>query len=249
MTDEIVKTESSTELATFDAEMAKYAREAAEAEKSAGMNFLKFKGGIYAGKTQIKDNQVDLVVLDAVGVNELYEGDYDPDKLEAPACYAIGRDDATMKPHPKVKAPKCESCAACPFNQWGSGKKGKGKACKNTKRIATIAAGEHPESEDLYYGKLSVSQIKNWGAYVKSLAGQYQLPPFAVVTRIKWAPDPVSQYKLSFLMVKPLPREGMDTIMRRVREAREGIAFPFPDFEPKAEPAESEQAPKKPKKY
>ena len=253
--DEIVKKDEQG-LATFDAELAQYAKEAAASENQAGKNFLKFRGGLFANKTPMKDNQANLVVLDAINVNEFYEGAYDADKLESPSCYAIGRDEATMSPHPDAKSvPKmpdgsaCTSCAKCPKNQWGSGNKEKGKACKNTRRIACIAASAHPEDEELYFAKMSVSQLKGWGAYVKSLAGQYQIPPFAVVTRLKWNPDPVSQYRLGFSFVERLPKEGMEVIMRRVREARESIGFAFPDFKQAEEGEAPAEQPKTKKKY
>ena len=248
MTDEIVKKDEAG-LATFDAEMAKYAREAAAVEVTGG-NFLSFKGGLFVNKQQMKDNKADVIILDSIFVNEHYEGDWDPDNPTSPNCYAFGRSEEDLKAFEKAREKQCDNCAACPLNQWGSGKKGKGKECRNTRRLALIAASSDPASEDIYHAKLSVSQLKDWGAYVKSLAGQYQLPPFGVVTTIQWVPDAKSQYRLKFLMKAPLPREGMDVIMRRVREAREGIQFPFPEFaKPAEQSAEEPSAPKKPKKY
>ena len=67
--DEIVKKDEQG-LAPFDAELAQYAKEAAAAENQAGKNFLKFKGGLFANKTPMQNNQADLVVLDAINVNE-----------------------------------------------------------------------------------------------------------------------------------------------------------------------------------
>lgn len=247
MSNEIVKPETAA-LANLQEELAAAAKEASAAEQSGG-SFLSFKGGMFFNKQPMKDNRVDAIILDAINVNEFYAEAWDPDVKASPSCYAFGRGD-DMKPHEKVKAPKCAGgCAACPMNQWGSGNKG-GKACKNTKRLALIAASDNPAAEEIVYAKLSVSQLKAWGAYVKSLAGQFKLPPFAVVTTIQWVPDAKSQYLLKFLHKTNVPTEGLEVIMRRVREAREAITFPFPDFQQTlAESTEEGEKPKRARKF
>jgi len=98
------------------------------------------------------------------------------------------------------------------------------------------------------FAKMSVSQRKPWGAYVKSLAGQHRIPPFGAVTTIIWTPDQKSQYLLKFQLKELVPTAGLEVIMGRVREARESIAFPFTEFVKAAEPAEGESAVEKPAK-
>lgn len=248
MSNEIVKPEAAT-LANLQEELAAAAKEASAAEQSGG-SFLSFKGGMFFNKQPMKDNRCDVIILDSIFVNEWYKGKWDPDVKASPSCYAFGRAEEGMAPHAKVKEAKCGEvggCEKCPLNQWGTGDKGKGKACKNTKRLALIAASDNPEAEEIVFAKLSVSQLKAWGAYVKSLSGQYKLPPFAVVTTIQWTPDAKSQYLLKFLHKANVPQEGLDVIMRRVQEARESIVFPFPDFQEPAEGAEDEKQPRRKK--
>jgi hypothetical protein len=261
----IVKAPEAGGLANWSDELAKYAKEAA-AQAPTGGSYMTFKGGLFVNKVQVNGrraipgqadivlpNQADCIILDSISVNEYYEGEWDPDSPESPSCYAFGRTEEGMKPHEKVKAPKHQDCSGCPFNQWGSDKKGgKGKACKNVTRLALIAASADPGAEEMTFAKMSVSQRKPWGAYVKSLAGQHRVPPFGVVTTIVWTPDQKSQYLLKFLMKELVPTAGLDVIMGRVREARESIAFPFTEFVKAAEPAEGEapaETPTKARKF
>ena len=135
-TTEMVKAPEAGGLANWSDELAKYAKEAAAAEVGGG-SFLSFKGGLFFNKTQMKDNRCDVIILDAINVNEHYEGAWDPDAPASPDCYAFGRSEGDKAPHAECANKHHPSSVACPLNQWGSGNKGgKGPAKAADRRAA-----------------------------------------------------------------------------------------------------------------
>jgi hypothetical protein len=150
---------TTTQLNTWEAEMAASATVAAKAEsKSVERPFfstsgqLKFQGAVLPHGAAV-------IVVDNIHANLYYQGVYDPNSPTSPDCYAFGRDVADPKtgevtvqgvdtwngstvlgPHKDVVNRQHTDCATCPLNQWGSGV-GKGKACQNTRRLAAVPAG------------------------------------------------------------------------------------------------------------
>ena len=229
----IVKKGNTTALAKWDDELAKFAEEVSSKEQMPGGSFLSFKAGqISIAGTPVKGNSLQVIIMDSIFENCLYEGDYDADNPQPPSCYAFGREDADLKPHEEATDPKCEQCAGCPMNDWGSSEKGKGKACKNTRRLAIISANglspESVENGELLFARLPVTSVKGWCYYVKSLAATLKRPPFGVVTEISSVPDAKTQFKVTFTPVGPVPNEVVGAIMERRKAVQEQIAFPYP---------------------
>lgn len=226
----------------WEEELAKHATEAADKEQMPTGSFVSIRGGVMTIAGQpIKDNKVKVVIVDHVYENALYSGDYDPDAPQPPSCYAFGRDEKELAPHEKSSEPAHESCEGCPNNVFGSADKGKGKACKNTRRLALVSADGLSEDSvrdgELVYMKLPVTSTKGWAFYVKGLAAQMKRPPFGVITEIAVIPDPKTQFKVAFRVVEAVPNEVMGAVMERREKVMEEIMFPYG--------SPSEQTPKK----
>jgi hypothetical protein len=74
-----------------------------------------------------------------------YASDYDPDaKGSAPDCFSNLGD----KPEASAANRQASNCASCPKNIDGSGKNGKGKACRFSRKVALFLDGD--ESGDVY---------------------------------------------------------------------------------------------------
>jgi len=74
-----------------------------------------------------------------------YASDYDPDaKGSAPDCFSNLGD----KPEASASNRQASNCASCPKNIDGSGKNGKGKACRFSRKVALFLDGD--ESGDVY---------------------------------------------------------------------------------------------------
>lgn len=252
-------TEETKALATFDEQLAALAKQAAEQEAgTGGGRFFSTRGGRLAfGDDPIPGNKMAVVILDSVIENVYYAEDFDPDSPAAPACYGFGRSEAECSPHEAVASPVCETCAACPHNKFGTADKGKGKACRNRRRLGLVSAGLVGKAGDVAledkpaaytdgevgFMSLPPTALRNYGAYVKRLAAS-GLPPLAVVTIIGVEPDPKTQTKITFTMAQKLPNELIPAVMARAEEVRKLIAFPYPE---KASKDEADVAKKKAK--
>lgn len=248
---------------TWEEELAKYAKEesAQEANAGGGTFFSTRAGQLALNGVPFAGNQVACVVLDAVLENVYYEGDYDPDAPQPPKCFAFGRDEAEMAPHEAVgQNAEAEACADCPKNKWGTADKGKGKACRNVRRLALIPAGtidqetgvfapfkdpKKLEQAEIAYLKLAVMSVKGYANYVKQVAGAFSRPLWAMYTLVKVVPDPKAQHKTLFTALGKVPDELIPVLKQRHQAAGTTIEFPYAKFDAVATSTE----PKKTRKY
>lgn len=111
-------------------------------------------------------NEIQIVVIDFISRNNFYDQKYNRDNPAPPACYAMGKEIATMAPEPDSPDIQNEDCATCPMNQFGSGDNGRSKACQN-RRLAVVQVidPDNPEAHlapdsPLYTFDMSPSNIK-----------------------------------------------------------------------------------------
>ena len=229
----------------WDEELARQAEIAAAMENSVATGqFFSLKGGILSWNDMpLPNNQMAVIILDSILENVYYADKYDPDSPQAPTCFAFGRDEATLTPHKVVvdaKTAQCDICRGCRWNEWASADTGRGKACRNTRRLALIAAGNFDangklalfekndyETTALGFMKLPVTSIRGYAAYVKQLAGALKRPPHGVFTRIRVVPDQKTQFKVVFEPLGSIGNELIGTIIKRHEEAMPLIDFPY----------------------
>jgi len=239
----MAKRSKSTALTKFDEELAKAAEAAAAQEASAGGGqFFSLRGGtLKFNDSPLPNNEMAVVIVDSVLENTYFKDDFDPDSPQGPDCYAFGRDEETMKPHKDVEDPEADGCAECDLNKFGSADRGRGKACRNRRRLALIPAGTlskqgefeayeelaHFEKSPIAYLALPPTSINGYAAYVKQVAGALKRPPYAVFTRVALVDDEKSQFKVIFELLEPAPNELIPTLMQRHEESVETIEFPY----------------------
>src|SRR5690606_25613194 len=111
-------------------------------------------------------NELEVVVVASVFANTLYADKFQPGVVSLPICYAFGDPDSddpegTMRPHEEAEDPQSDACADCPMNQFGSAPEGRGKACKNTRRLAVMLAEDLDNvEEDRKSTRLNSSHVK-----------------------------------------------------------------------------------------
>lgn len=260
----------SNQVNSFDEELAKFAKQFGAQEQVTGGNFFSFGvGSISYDGASFPNGEMACIILDGMFENVFYEGPYDPSNPRPPVCFAYSFADRGegMTPHELSSKRQCDNCKACPKNQWGSGKKAdgtpsKGKACKNTRRLAIIPAGsfvggqfqaiaekEHFRESAMGYARLPVTSVENYQGYVKQVADALSRPPFGVFTKIKSVPDPKNQFKVVFEVLGKVPNSILQIIMERYKSAHEEITFPYqPMNEEEIKPVAG-KAPVKKKKY
>ena len=231
--------------ANWDEELARQAQVAAGMENSTATGqFFSLRGGNLSwNDAPLPNNQMAVIIVDSILENVYYEGRFDPDTPQSPTCFAFGRDEKEMCPHNSVVengSQQSDACSSCEMNQWGTAVTGRGKACRNVRRLAMIPAGilengkfkifeedDHFESTAIGFMKLPVTSVKGYAAFVKQIAGALKRPPHGIITRVSVVPDSKSQFKVVFEPIMSVPNELMSTVMKRHEEAQSVIDFPY----------------------
>jgi len=243
-------------VANYDEELAKYAQASAKSVAHVAQgSFVGTRGGILSfNGSPVPGNELDVIIIDFVNENDFFSGKFDPDTPQPPICYAFSRDpdneEDPMRPHEKASEPQSEACKGCEQNEWGSADTGRGKACKNTYRLAVILASsleggaEGIKDAEVAYIKPPVTSGKGFAGFVKSLKGM-SLPPFMVVTTVSLVPDASTQFKMLFQVAdgQDVGREHIPALIAKRKVVEEQIVFPYP--EPGEAPAPKRGGPSK----
>lgn len=228
----------------WDEEMAKYAQRGSKMEASVAQGqFLSTRAGVlqYNG-APVAGNKLDVVVLDAVIENAYYEGKFDPEHPVAPVCFAFAREEDELKPHEKSFKPQHDTCKGCPRNEFGTADTGRGKACKNVRRLALITAdaAQDPKTvadAEVAFLKLPVMSIKPWAAYVRTLDAALNRPTWGVISELAVVPDTKSQFKVVFAQRGVLSQKQLEGVFPKVKAIEDEIMFPYTYTEPESKPA------------
>lgn len=248
---------------SWDDELAKEAQVAAKMEAgAAGFQWFSIKGGILSwGGTPLPHNAMAVVIVDHVLERAFYEGDFDEDNPANPVCFAFGREPSELKPHENVVedgSDQHDFCAGCGMDQWGTADKGKGKACKDLRRLAVIPAGTlnaktgelesifedptHYERAQMGGLKIPVTSVKAFATFVQSAAASLSRPPHGLIVKIRVEPHPKNQMQVIVEPLTKCPDVIMPAIVARRKEAQALIVSPYPKTE---EPAAAKGAGKK----
>lgn len=249
---------TSTALVSWEDQLAKEAEVAAKMEESsAGGQFFSVKGGQLSwGGNPFPNNEMAVIIVDSIFETVYYEGKYDPDEVQGPTAFAFGRVQEDMTWHENSREDFAgQLCSESEVCKWGSADVGKGKAARETRRLAMIPAGhfdkngdfEMIEDEDHFantqigFMRLPVTSVKGYASFVKQVAGTLKRPPYGIITKVKVVPDPKTQFKVLFEPIMTIPDDFMEVVVERHNEAMSIIDFPYAPYE---ESVEVEEKPK-----
>ena len=225
----------------------KMAEQQASTERRIGTSISVRNGIMSVGDQPIPGNQFAAVILDAARLNTFYPTAFNPQSMDPPVCYAVGRDDAELAPHKDMQKdlnyfkPQADHCSACPHNEFGSGRTGQGKACTNRRRLFMLLAGtynmtagglqmapfmeaSHYETTSFLQMTLPPTSLKAWGEYVRGATAQYQRPYFGLITRVYLYPHPKhGKEAIGFETLAPIPDDWAPAVFGRFNEAQSEI--------------------------
>lgn len=167
---------------------------AAEAElesariKAAGGNILSFKDGTFSYKGASLGNELSCVILGFSFENRWYGEDFNPASPVPPACFALSVEEDDMKPHEDAPEKQSNTCAECDLNQWGSSKRGTGKACSNRIRIALVHAddiSENLSAAEIVVLNIPPTSLAGLRKHAKGCEAMVKRPLRGVVTHLK----------------------------------------------------------------
>lgn len=248
------KTSKSTALVPWEEQMKAKAALKAKAEVvQTGFKKIGTRGGILTIDDEpIEDNCLDVIIIASCHENQWYETEFNPNKATVPSCYAFSdpeaevpedqmapvKEDVDGGPH-AVDNPQGDDnglCAACWANEWSSDPKGgRGKACKNIRRLLVVTSDAIESAEALAEAEVRglnvpVMSAKGWSKYVNMLNDDMGRPPEAVVTTIKLVPDAKSQFLVTFKFdtLVNFDQPLWDAMQAKVAEANKDIVAPYP---------------------
>lgn len=249
------KDNKTTAVANWEERLEREAEAAAGMERGAGVgkNFS-FKGGVLSfDGAPIKGNKIPVIVAAGAIEKAYYEGRYDADNPEPPVCYAHGFDPEEMAPKPEEVADlKSDTCAECPFNQWGSADTGRGKACKDVRRLALLPAGSITTKGDVElfdtadaikkaefgFAKLPPTSLNAYAKFVRSCQA-VKRPPHGVFALMEVLPDNKNQFTVTFEILDLIDKKLMGAVFERYDEALPLVQQPY------TYPSEAEKAERK----
>lgn len=173
----------------------------------------------------LEGESLDVVIVDFMSSNQFYDGVYDRDNPQPPACFAIGPEPSMLVPSGNSPDKQAETCSSCPNNQFGSALTGKGKACKNTRLLAMVPAAvlDDPDAETpLWVMSVPPTSMKSFDAYAHGLSVKHKTIPIGVVTNITM--DEKSTFAAPrFREVRKLTDEEIGLFMARREEASQRL--------------------------
>lgn len=202
--------------------------------------FISFKGGnIIIDKKAIAGAKTEVVVLAFMAERTYFPGDFDPDTRQSPLCYAYsdisGADEDLMAPHKEAKEKQAETCAECHWNEWNTAKKGRGKACRESVRVALLPNQPDLKKAEIWHARIPITSVQNFKDFANGILG-YDKPIFSVVAQLKVIPDDKSFFKVLWDALKDAPEKFGGLIETKAKQAQAGIAFPYPNFDDDEKP-------------
>lgn len=222
---------------------------AEQAKETLGTPRISHKGSqIKIEGKAVEGNRLPLVVLDYCHSRAYYEGEFDPDAKvgQTPVCYAFGTDDSALKPHEAAPDKQAESCKGCPHDAFGSAEKGRGKRCKDERRVMCFVGIDDADSiakGEMRQFSIPPGSLKNWGNYLNVIK---EVSPSGnvrtVLTEMSTEPGEKGAYRLTFKATERLDREFVQALMARRQDAQGKMYAPYPVI------TEEEPAPKRSEK-
>jgi len=217
---------------------------AAAAQERPAVSKASLRSGIITINGQSMQS-VECVILFAAHIRMFYSSAFDSDNIRNPDCFSIGGSEEEMDngPHENAFAPPAESCATCPKNAWKSdvrsdGKVGKGKACKERRRLVLLSSQalgkvDDVKSAELVLMDIPVTSSKNYGNFVNVVNATVGVPPWAVISNISTKPNPKTQFQVDFTPLRvPNDPAIIAALRERVPQAREIALTPYDETSP-----------------
>ena len=229
-------------------------KEAAKTGGSGGGSYVSIKGGSFTYQGADLGEEINVVIIDWTNEKAYYDTPYDPDEPSSPACWAIG-DERPNDLEPSDLSPKKQSdtCGECWANEFGSADNGKGKACKDSRRMAMISADQLDdpvEDIEVVFLKTPPTSCKNFDKYVNGAKKLLKRPTYGVITRVFF--DDEADYEV--LKFEIIDKISSVEHMQKIEQLREQIAEDLrADYDPdnykgderKKKPARKKAAKKK----
>jgi hypothetical protein len=206
---------------------------AANALRTSGA-FITFKNAnLKVDGQPVPNNAADVRVLAAIPERAWYDGPYDPDNAQVPACYSLDDD----SPHPDSSNPQADKCMDCAKNKWGtaparpgSSVPGKGKACKEGARVIVVPANVALKTAPMYTAKVPVTSLSAVQNYVGRCANAGRLSG-EFIGILSVTEDKKSFFKIHLDIKEHTPDLDRQLLLSKQDEAYQLAMQPYPQLD------------------
>jgi len=206
---------------------------AAKSMRTTG-SYISFKNAqLKVDGQSVPNNTADVRVLAAVGERAWYDGPFDSDSPQVPACYALD----SNEPHPESPDPQSDDCASCPKNKWGSAPPrpgsttpGKGKACREGARIIVVPANVPLKSAPMYTAKIPVTSLNTVTAFTSRCQQAAKLTGEFIAT-LSCVEDKKSFFKVHLTLKEHTPDMDPLLLLAKQEEAYQLAITPYPNLD------------------
>lgn len=188
----------------WESKLALQAKDEAAVEQP-GVQAFSLRAGVLSYNGQaMPDNKIRVIVLASSFERALFISKFDPNAITPPLCFALSEDGNEMAPHDGSYKKQSELCAICEHNVWGSdtnSPSGKGKACKETRRLACIpedALTNGISKAAVAMLRVPVTSVIKWSHYVHEVSAVSKRPVWTIVTEISVEANPKTQFMVNF---------------------------------------------------
>jgi hypothetical protein len=257
MSENLPATEGDLELSPEVKALLEAAAQQQAEEENLTIPFISLKGKKFAiGDDKIGDtddngkvtNRLTVAILAGIFDNSYYDRAYNADVVTPPACFSLYHDIEDAVRDDLSPTPISDNCKDCALNQFESAAIGKGKACRNGRRIlvATIYDGR-VNLASLGIINISPTALRNFSKYVKAITVVKKLPLWAVSTTLSFDED-LAYPSLTTSFNGALHGLDIEVIAKRLPEFEQTVAVPYDvsGYEPPAalEPGKEKKASK-----
>jgi hypothetical protein len=216
----------------WEEELAKQATAVANLERLSLSNISLRAGVMMFQGVPVPGNKLECVIVAAGFMHRYYSKAFDPNNIQSPDCFALSTDGQHMVPHELSVDKQADTCERCPQFQWKSDPKGgRGKACKEVRRLVVLPAKSVIEGgarkAEMAMLTLPVTSIKNWSVYVNGAATEYRRPPWGLLTQISVVPDPKSQFQVRFETIGIVDESVLGDVHSRITTANDVLMTPY----------------------
>ena len=229
--------------------MADAEKEAESIGASGASTFLSTDGKSFSlGELDLGET-LTVVILDTCLENAYYDRPYSRGESSPPACFATGKAKYADDLIPDDESPDQQSdvCENCPHNEWGSAQNGKGKACRNSRRLALFAYDDQGlQTDEMVMLRISPTGLARYNSFAKKVTQRLKKPTYAIVTELSFI-EKETYPTVTFKCVQELSDVEIATVLEHKDDAEAMLleGYDVSNYEPPSGNTRKRQSTKK----
>jgi hypothetical protein len=242
-TDDVIPSKG-REVMSYKDRMAALVASTKKAEAPAGGFISTKGSRLSVGDVRLPNDTIRAIVIEYRKDNEFYPNAYVAGQSAAPICSAIVRPHEILTPwrlprdgedletltvgergyvsdSPEPQVPEGHGCDSCGMLEWGSAKlikgkqgSGKGKACRESRRLHLFAADQCTTPDDVARAPYMTmipppTSLDNFKRFANEATTVLGLPVFGVVVDITLVPHDAYMFMIEYKIVEAIKDEGI----------------------------------------